>query len=245
MRFLLVISIVLSLFSCKKAEDRRCFKSAGKTSIKEIELGEFSKLKLGPHIKFELQQDTLNKMVLSGPKNLLNFISSDIIDSELKVWNENKCNFLRSYKKFVTVRIHLKKIDQVHSEATKDLTCVNQLVCDDLIYEIVDGAGINYINVNANQLNGAVLTGYGTLDLIGSSNYLSLKVRSVGKVNAYGFTPLDSVNVFSSTSELVTVNANNAKLGAQISSTGSIWYKGTPNSIEYLQYGTGELVDKN
>ena len=62
------------LFGCKKSEDRNCFKSTGAMSVKEIELGEFSRLYMGPHLKYVLIQSDENKLRIVGGKNVINFV---------------------------------------------------------------------------------------------------------------------------------------------------------------------------
>ena len=46
------IAFIFILASCKKAEDRRCFKSVGDETTVEIELDSFNELFLGPHLNF-------------------------------------------------------------------------------------------------------------------------------------------------------------------------------------------------
>lgn len=66
MRLILFISISIILFSCKKAEDRTCWKSAGDETKLEVSLESFDKLFLREHIVYELVQDSLNKLVITG-----------------------------------------------------------------------------------------------------------------------------------------------------------------------------------
>ena len=62
----LFITFVFILASCKKAEDRPCFKGVGDETTVEIELASFETLFLGPHLNYILVQDTLGKVVLTG-----------------------------------------------------------------------------------------------------------------------------------------------------------------------------------
>lgn len=245
MKIALTTILILIIFACKKAEDRKCLKSAGSYSTKELVLGDFSTLNLGPHIEFTLVQDTVNKMVLSGPKNLLNFISSEIDDKgKLRVFNDNKCNFLRSYKKIVKATLHFKSIKKIISTISKDLKCSNFIQSEILSVEMPEGSGLLNLDVNCNKI---IVSGNGfcRINLRGTSNYGKFEIRDDFDLNAFGYNFLDSVNVSTSSSMTTEVMAENCKLGAHISSSGSVWYKGVPSEIEYLRYGTGKLVDKN
>ena len=53
-RIFYLIILVFLFANCKKAEDRKCFKSTGDDSSKEINLPSFGKMFLGPHIKYIL-----------------------------------------------------------------------------------------------------------------------------------------------------------------------------------------------
>lgn len=244
MRIVVFFTLLFTCVACKKAEDRRCLKAAGGHSSKEIFLGNFSELDLGPHIEFSLVQDSTNKMVISGPKNLLNFISSDISGGKLRVWNENKCNFLRSYKKTVHVTIHLQNINKIKSQVSKSLNCLNQLITGNLEINLFEGSGLLNLHIKSNELQMSS-QGYTRAQLTGEANYFNLRSIDASVVDAFQLNAIDSVNLQNHSSGTLRVRTNNGKLGAQISSIGSVWYKGTPNPIQLLQYGTGQLVDKN
>ena len=102
--------LILLVLGCDKPEDRSCLKSIGDQSTKEVILADFDKLHLGPHLRYVLVQDTVNKVVLSGGANLLNFVTSEITDNKLTIENENDCNFLRSYDEIIVAEVHLKNI---------------------------------------------------------------------------------------------------------------------------------------
>lgn len=234
-----------AVISCKKAEDRTCFKFAGDPSEKEILLESFQSLDLGPHIRYELVQDTVEKVVLSGGENLLNLIRVEVVDNKLLIRNENKCNFLRSYKKEVKVTIHLVNIFTLYYSGSKEISCLNQLNLGYLQLIMLDGAGKCNMNVNCSYLNTVVSNSWGNFELHGQTNYLRMNVKANGFGSAYDLNVIDSLTVISESSGLVKVNAEGALMRAETSSNGDIWYIGTPSYIEYNQYGTGALVDKN
>ncbi len=245
MKSLLFISLGLIFISCKKAENRSCFKSNGQQATKIVELETFNRLELGPHLKYVLVQDTVEKIVISGGENLLNFVTSNISNGVLTIENTNECNFLRSYKQDIEVEIHLKSISYIIFEGTKDLVCQNQLNLYSLIFVIRDGAGHCSLNVKCKKLDIDVTNGWGNFDASGQVNYLRMDIRSNGHGSTYNLNVIDSLNIISTSSELVKINPNGVPLRAELSSYGSVWYIGNPTSIEYNRYGDGELVNKN
>jgi Putative auto-transporter adhesin, head GIN domain len=245
MRYLISIAVILSFVACKKAEDRSCFKSIGNDTTKEIALDSFDKLYMGPHLKYVLVQDTVEKVVLTGGENLLNFVETDVSDGTLSVRNINKCNFLRSYSKLVTVEIHLVDVINITFEGTHEVICRNTINSTYLTLVIRDGAGEFNLDLNANSLNAVVTHGWGNFNISGSVDYLNMNIRSNGFGSTYDLIVKDSINIACSTTEPVKINSDSCQLRAQTLSSGDIWFVGTPEFIEFNTYGTGELLDKN
>ena len=241
----ILVFIGLIVFACKKTEDRSCFKAVGGLTTKTIALSSFDKLYMGPHLKYVLIQDTEDKVVLIGGKNLLNFIETSVEDSKLSIRNKNKCNFLRSYDKMVTVEIHFKKIINVLFEGSEEVEARNKITTDYLTVVLNDGAGKFNLDVNCLALNVIANHGWCNYSLKGNTNYFGLDVRSNGFGESYGLNVNDSIIVVSNTTNLVEINADNCLLRAQTNESGEIWYKGFPTFIEEINYGEGRLVNKN
>ena len=243
--YILFFALATASVSCKKAEDRKCFKSAGEETDSEIFVTSYDHLHLGSHIKYVLVQDTVEKVILTGGKNLLNFISVEVVNNELRIANNNKCNFLRSYKKKVTAEVHLKNLKKMHFEGTEPLECKGQLVIPYLTLFVRDGAGHVDLNINAISMNSVITHGWGNVKIHGKTNYSRMEIRSNGRCDTYELDVKDSIHVISTTAEIIKVNADNVLFRAETSAGGDIWYKGSPSQIDYNQYGTGKLVNKN
>ena len=244
-RIIYIIIITFLFTNCKKAEDRKCFKSTGVISAKEINLESFSKMFLGPHIKYVLVQDTIEKIILIGGENVLNLVETSITDYELTVVNNNKCNFLRSYKKDIIAEIHLIDVYSFHFEGTKELICENTLNLGNVTFTTRDGAGEVNLDLNANSLAFIVTHGWGNFNLTGNVNFLKFDVRSNSFGNAYGLNVTDSIHVISSTAETIKINTTGNLLRTEIRGGGDVWYVGTPTFLELNEYGDGRLIDKN
>jgi hypothetical protein len=237
--------IVLFLSACKKPENRPCWKTAGEEIEMTIALEPFTKLFLKEHVEFVLVQDTVEKVVLMGGKNLLNFISVSVSDQTLEIGNENKCTFLRSYDKKVKAEIHFKSIDNIRFEGSESLTNKGKLNFSWLTLLIRDGAGPVNLNVDALAIIATISHGWGDFTFSGNVNYANFNVWSNGFCNTYGLNVKDSITVVSSTQGPVHINADQVKLKAETNGSGNIYYRGTPNSISFNQYGLGELIDNN
>lgn len=245
MRLFFLCSFAFVVFSCEKAENRQCFKTAGDPSERVVIPPSFNKLKINEHVIVVLVQDSVEKIVLTGGKNLLNFIDVEMIDGVLEISNSNTCNFLRSYKKKVTAEIHFKSLINLHFEGTETLSNKGLLYMDWLTLLIRDGAGPVNLNVNAELIDATVAHGWGDFTLTGSTGKAIFNVNSNGYCDTYGLQVTDSITVVSNTQGSLKVNANGIKLKAQTETNGNIYYKGVPSIIEFNRYGAGDLIDDN
>lgn len=234
------------LQACTKADNRRCFKSAGEDAEKEIPLESFNKLLLREKIQYVLVQDTVEKIVLKGGKNLLNFIEYSIVDGKLEVSNENTCAFLRSFKKKVIAEIHFKELINLHFEGTEPLTNEGTLQLNWFTFLIRDGAGSVDLRINADAVYATVSHGWGDFTFSGQVNHANLNVKSNGYCNTYGLQVMDSITVVSNTQGTLKVNAANTQFKAEINGDGDIWYIGNPIGTPiFNRYGKGELLKKD
>ena len=240
-----IICGILLLFSCAKPEDRACVKSAGQDAVLEVLTPQIDQLFLHEHLEYVLVQDTIEKVVLTGGKNLLNFVLIDVSEGLLDISNTNKCNFLRSYKKKVKVEIHFIELINIHFEGTESLTNKDTLQFNWMTFLIRDGAGPVTLNFNANAIYATVSHGWGDFTFNGTVNYANLNVRSNGFCNTYGLKIIDSLTVISNTQGYVKVNANNVKFKSETDLDGDIYYKGIPSLITINRYGKGDLIDAN
>lgn len=242
---LFFVFLSLLLIGCRKPEDRDCFKSVGDDTTKEIIPPSFDKIVLREHLEYVLVQDSVEKLILHGGKNLLNFVKVETVDGTLEISNENKCNFLRTYKRKIKVEIHFIDLLNIHFEGTETLTNKGTLEFNWLTFLIRDGAGPVNLNFNAQSVNATISHGWGDFTFSGTVGYANLNVRSNGYCDTYGMNVMDSLTVVSNTQGTVRVNANNTKLKAQIDADGDILYRGIPTSIKLNHFGDGELIDDN
>ena len=244
-KYIFVIVLIVAASACKKAEKRSCWKSVGENATKEIQLEPFNKIKLHAHLNYLLVQDSTDKLVLKGGKNLLNFVSAERVEDVLEIKNENKCNFLRDYDQKITVEIHFTSLINIHFEGSEPLLSEGKLKFDWLTLLIRDGAGPVELDFEAQYINTILAHGFGSFKYTGSTNRANFNIRSNGYGDAYGLSVNDSLTVVSKTQGDVKINADGAKLKAQTEADGDILYKGLPSSIQFNQYGTGNLVDAN
>jgi hypothetical protein len=238
--YILLISI--TVFSCKKAEDRSCLKFAGDESTKIITLGDTDSLYLFDNIEYTIVPDTIDFIELKGGENLLNHIECMYYNDKLEVRNKNKCNFLRSYKKKVKAFIHVQEIRYIHFEGTESLISQDTLKSGELRLLIRDGAGPVELTVENGYMSAVVSHGWGDFTLHGNTSFAFLNCSTNSFCNTSDLKVESDLKVYSNTAGNMTVNANGTNLHASIKRDGNILYTGVPNSIEVVNTGEGEVT---
>lgn len=235
--------LILLLFACEKAENRRCLKFKGAVSSKRLELPAFHKLVLKKGIKYVLVQDDTNYLSISGGKNLLNFIEFQEIEAGvIQIENKNKCNFLRKYSSHISVEIHFVDMEEIRFEGTEDLTSRDTLHFQDLKFEVIDACGTFNITLKANKVMADIPFGFGNYILSGVVQNAELGVKSNGFCNTESLEVLNELNVTNDSQGDMYINANQNVIKGSIRWKGNIYYKGEILANELVYYDSGKLI---
>lgn len=238
--FNLMILIALA-FSCRKPEERACFKKSGEMAIKVYEFGAFNQLHLNEHLTYKLIQDSTNKVLVRGGNNLLNFVDVMAENGVLTVENKNRCNYLRSYE-IPEVEIHYTKLINILFEGTEHLYNEDTLITDYLTLTLRDGAGHMNLNVKAMDINAINTNGWGSLTLRGKTQSLRGNLMGDGTFDFSQLSATNQVMLITSSSIDQLVNAEGVPLSVELNGIGNVYYYGTPSVINKVQYGTGQLI---
>lgn len=238
------VLVMLLFFSCKKPNQRKCFKKEGDLIVTEINLSSFDHLLLKENIEFVLIQDTVEKIIIEGGENLVGFISATVDNNVLKIENLNKCNFLRYKSSKVKVYIHFKTLIELQFEGTETLVCQDTLNLSWFSLFVRDGGGSVNLSINASHLYSTISNGYGDFNISGNVNNADLYFQTTGYGDTYGLNVQDTLSIISYTPSVCKVNSEGSILKADIRGIGDIWYKGMPDSVNLIRSGTGNLIWK-
>lgn len=242
----LVFVLLVFVYSCKKSEDRTCFKKWGKDSTREVSLPAFDKLEVYEQIEVVLIQDSSNRLVIIGGENVVNFVEFEVdSDKKLVLRNKNKCNFLRSYDKKIKVEIHFTELINVYFEGTEPMYSKDTLTSDYFTLFVRDGAGSIDLTLKSKVINAEVAHGWGDYTLKGKTDYARIAAKSNGFCNTYGLDVSDSLFVFCQTSSIMKVRADQIPMRVTMINNGIVEYKGIPSSINFQQFGTGQIINAN
>ena len=209
-----VILFTILFTSCKKAENRTCWKTAGKQITKIIPLSEFHEMELHQRLKIELIQDTSSYLEIIAGENLVNFIDWSITDSKLEIWNLNKCPFLRYKNGDVTLKIHFVTLSKLIYWGSELLTNADTIHSNHLDVLMNDGAGDLSLTVLSNTINIQNPHGFANLFLKGACNYLRLDIDGNGCFDAREMQVVDSISVMYASNGRSFLSTNQLKIKA-------------------------------
>ena len=229
----------LLIFSCKKAEEKSCFKSLGEADSLVYSFDSTNQFILSERIKYTLYQDSTNQIIVKGGKNVIPKVAVTISDSIIEIKNENRCNFLRDKEAKIEVEIHSKHYHKIKASPTDSMIFKDTIVDKRLDIELLNGGGFMDLPMDVHQLR---------LDVIGGVTHFKLSGEVKGfsqifmKVNSYGDASELTAKYYSlynnSTGDL-SVNLEAAETIARVSGTGDIIYHGNPASLDIEKTGDG------
>jgi len=236
---IVLFSLIIFVFSsCKKAENRPCFKSFGDLSELEISIDSVQKFELYGGLVYNFYQDTLRKIVIKGGKNVIGFIDVMQNDYVTSVNNLNSCSFLRDYNDKITVEIHYPHYEYIYAEPTEPMRFIDTLRGGNTMIELRNGGESLDLTVDVNSLKLGVTFGTGSINVYGNTNYLKLVTQNLGRINALGISSAD-IFIYQNSATDMPVNFQNSNVKVHFLGNGDVRYIGIPNLLEISGEGDG------
>ncbi len=235
--------LILSITSCKKADDRSCFKSVGNSSEIEYSItDEVSYFNLYKGIAYHIYHDSLNKIIIRGGENVISQIEIKQAGDTIDIKNLNKCNFLRNFEKNkITVEIHASKFREIYTQSSDSVLTKTPIKSDYFVYRIDQGGGHSVLDVDVSYLVVISSNGVGSYTLKGKADYADLRVQRMGYGFAQDFNAL-KYRIYSRSSNHIWLNLGNSIADIDISGAGNVYYLGEPSDYVLKKQGAGELI---
>lgn len=238
----LIITLAL-LWSCKKAEERRCFKSVGDTIEQTVPLGQFDALMLFDGLHYVLIQDSTDKLVIKGGENLLNSIDISVEQGLLTIKDNNKCTWLRELPPVIVAEIHYTNIDYAHIEAHGPVTNVGTHRGDELVWESWHVNTQCELDVDVRSLSAKVNGGGSLTTFRGRADEFYVHWDGLGIMDGSqvqsGYYWANNLSV----GQVLLDFPSGGRLDYLIQSYGDILYTGVPDTIVQVDHsGSGQLM---
>ncbi len=230
---------------CKRENALDCFKSNGPEVTEARDVGTFSIIKLYSKIDLNITKGTGFKVEVTAGKHIIKNIKTTIADDILTIENDNKCNFVRGYKKNITVNITLPYILKVENRGVGTIRFDGNYTQDTLQVR-AENSGDIYVNGTYTEIRTSS-HGNGDIYLQGSCNNLYAYTYGTNVLKAEELTINNYVFIETiSIGDCFVKAPNGGKLEYNIWRDGNIYYLGNPSVINNFKGdGKGKLIKED
>lgn len=228
-KLVIVLLSFLSLVSCNKENAWDCVKTTGDEVTIIRDLGSYSSIDIKDDFEITIVQDSVNFVKLTGGKNVLPKIITEVNEGVLFIENTNKCVPVRSFKREIQLEIHVFDLKLIHNEGVGDINSLGILNFPKLTLEVVNGIG--NINLELSTENFETYIHSGAIDLTVSG--LSDEVYIYNAGLGYMFCK----NLITSTMHLNHNSTGDAEVFSNYSliiendGIGNVYYFGNPTLV--------------
>ncbi len=240
LKAIIALASILLFAGCKKEQWDDCITSTGPQRSEERVLAGFHTVDVSDRIDVVLDHVPATTIIVQAGRNLLDQVITEVRDSVLYIANDNRCNWVRSFKPRIMVKVPIGAVHSLVLRGTGDVSAMDTVRQDILRIDQWLAMGTVDLTVNVNSIEVGLHTGAGDVVLRGqvqaNANYYS---GIMGTIDAGDL-------------RAAIVNINNSGVGdfhcwasdqlnVQINDAGDVYYRGDP-AIESSINGSGALI---
>lgn len=241
LRRLIPILMLLLFAGCEKDQWDDCITSTGAIREDQRTTGGFHTVDLQDRVDLLLEQRDAGTVVVEAGINLMGQVVTEVRDSILYVRNDNRCNWVRSFKPRITVKVPIVGIRHLVLRGTGEVNCADTIRAGHFVLEQWSGQGSASLMLAVDRADIALHTGAGDVTAHGRCNE---------EVNLYSgmMGPIDASDLHA---PVVNVNNSGAtdircwaqeRLHVQIRDVGDIYFRGDPTEVHADITGSGSLI---
>lgn len=237
------ITLAILLFccaACNKETAPDCIKKAGDYATVVRTLDEFKTIEIKDYIFLKLVQSDTFKVEINAPINLIPKIETSVRDETLYIENDNTCNFVRSFKKRITLTVYAPHFYNIQNHGTGDIESIGTIQDNYFKIENRHASGDIKIQFEGDSLAAYIQTGVSSIQLSGSVLKAELFNQGLGQIDAH---QLDAVQAYINNSSINDIYAACTSYAfVKIVYSGNIFLKGAPPLIDSDIQGSGKLI---
>jgi hypothetical protein len=216
-----------------------CLHGTGEEIVVSVSTGYFRNVEVYGIFDVILKEDTMSFVEFRGGEEVLKYVEAAVNDSLLRLYNNNSCFFLRSYKR-IRATVHYQDIDKfivkVTSHVSSDgpVSHINSIQVHGEMAEIdIELASDNFLFYNHTTVGGIfIFKGY--CDHCNISNYYTANCDISGlSVHSFYVTNASLCDLYVNADEFLQV---------RILNKGNIYYSGSPEIVIDTISGSGRLL---
>jgi hypothetical protein len=238
---IILISAVLFI-GCKNPNDRTCWKGSGEMVSEIRELPNKTVISIFDDADIILIQDSLNYIEIESYSNLVSFIETNSIDTEIEIRNLNRCNFIRDKDIENIVTIHYSNIETLNLNGTGKVTFIGEIIQNNLEINSYNSSSEFTLNISCHKLQCVFINGSINANINGSSDSTYLYQSKHSIVNASNLT--NSYLHFSNRSTGDGHVGVTNTLAVELLDVGNIYYLGSPTLKILADNGLGNVISE-
>lgn len=231
------IFLLLVFSTCKKPG---CFGTAGPVTVTTRPLTSFKELVLTDNINLVLIQDSVEKIEIEGPQNILANVMADIAQNILTISNTTDCRWARDVAEKINVRLHFKDLQKIDYQGSGMLTNIDTLKLDALHIESNTGAGDIMLTVDTRYTGAYIFFENASITLRGKSETCFTYTNNRGIADMSDFVVKKMVIEYEGLRD--TYIHVTDELSSVIFHKGNIYYKGNPVITKLISHSSGRLI---
>jgi hypothetical protein len=215
-------------------------KAMAQQKIEDRHLSGFNALDVGGPFDVKLTQGSTESVKVEAPEDLMNKITTEVINGTLKVYNKHNEMFhwgdIFRHKK-ILVYVTAKNLDKIVVSGSGDVSFRDGLHGDKMNLH-VSGSGDVEGTLEVKSLETGI-SGSGDVRLSGHAETSAVRVSGSGDYSARGLIT-SNTDVHVSGSGDARIYASN-KVDASVSGSGDISYSGHPKNVYKYKSGSGDI----
>lgn len=227
--------------SCKKESMCDCVKSTRVTNVIYHDVKDFNCIFIRDKMDLYLTQGPEFEVSVEAGENLQRLIKTELEGETLKVFNNNRCNFVRGYDRKIRVYITAPYFKYIQNAGLGTIETTNTIVQDEIKLRTENSGDLRlYMDVHKIV---ASAHGNGDMYLAGTTDILEHDYTGTNYLYATGLYISSYAYLHSVSIGHAYINApENGLMDIIIDRAGDIYFKGNPASIRLTRNGKGELI---
>jgi hypothetical protein len=233
-----LIPLCLLLSGCAREQMDDCLTSTGPLRREERAMAPFHAVDVADRIDVVLEDRYDGTVIVEAGRSLLPQVETVVVDGVLTVRNDNRCNWVRSYRPRITLFVPIRSVERLVLRGSGAVNATDTIRGERFAVEQWGGEGTVSLCLDVQYLSCALHSGVGDAILRGRCSAVAdLYSGVLGAIDA-------------SALRTAVVNVNNSgvadircwaedQLAVQVLSRGDVYYRGTPASIQQDIRGSG------
>ena len=240
-KYILYLFCIVFFSFCKKENWCDCVKTTGNVIGNTRDVKDFTCITTEDKMDVYLTQGSNFEVTVVAGTHLQKLIKTEIDGETLKVFNKNRCNWVRGYKHRIKIYITAPYFKYLKNTGVGSIISEG-IITQDMLSLRIENSGEVRLNLNTQEFRGSV-HGNGDLYLEGKTDRFLWDNVGTNYVYAQDLTINNYVYLHHASIGKVFIKApENGLMDILIDKSGDAHYTGNPAQINLTETGKGKLI---